>query len=61
MTTTKIQDFGEKIGGAKKDFFSNVKDIDFNSLNAAALKNVKKKSVWSLTERAVRSQCISNS
>ena len=47
MTTTKIQDFGEKIGGAKKDFFSNVKDIDFNSLNAAALKNVKKKSVWS--------------
>ena len=45
--TTKIQDFGAKIGGAKKDYFSNVKDIDFNSLNAAALKNVKKKSVWS--------------
>lgn len=46
MTITKIQDFGEKIGGAKKDFFSNVKDIDFNSLNAATLKNVRKRSVW---------------
>lgn len=45
-TSTKIQDFGAKIGGAKKDYFSNVKDIDFDALNASDLKNLKKKAVW---------------
>lgn len=45
-TTTKIQDFGVKIGGAKKDYFSNVKEIDFDALNASDLKNLKKKAVW---------------
>ena len=49
QTKKKIEDFGEKIGGAKKDFFTNRK-ISISALNQLSLtereKFLTKSKLW---------------